>query len=355
MNISDLLGSSVLEYQKLARVADSLPSVQQILPGTAFTGIEVQRSHREWLDRSVAAVIGPQIAVSRLANSIDATLSSKLPIPAMLGASYDVSSITRLAEAANLTMSFGVQSGIEQALTALAIPQGRMTMALEAANRLTADFIFRDLDRLTSLSESLQQYSGWARISDFSFDHELLESVEEDLAAVRAELALEQPLTEMSLARAVEAFLQRIQAYSESPLLQKVLLGLLMLSLGNAISGVVGAVTTLHLTQGARTESAAEQQAMLLHDEQQTQMLQRLEEQLRTVAEATELRAIITRQAHLRARPESRSNSYTELLPGDIVLVTSQRDGWLRVTVHVPEEGLLTGWVYAKRAKAIIE
>jgi hypothetical protein len=130
---------------------------------------------------------------------------------------------------------------------------------------------------------------------------------------------------------------------------------ILTLVIGNALSGVVGAEWTLHRTEGERLREAAAQHEEVLHEETQTRMLQELAAQMQTVADATELHAVITRSAHLRARPDSVSSSYTLLFPGETVLVREQENGWLRVTAHVPEKGIVVGWVYAKRAKAILE
>lgn len=360
MKISDPFGPAIIQYRELARAAEALRPMTELMSSSAALALQAQ-SHQEWLGRSLAAVMSPQIDVSQFATSVGTMLGLRSSVSEALAAAtlplgFDIPGIKSLTEAANFAMGLGVQKGIQDALASFSLPLGQMETALQAVGRINAASIFGDLDRLASVRESvLQQYAGLAGILDASFDEELLDAAEDGVAAVRAELALEQPLSDTNLLDAIEAVLQRAQALADNPAVQKAVLWILALIIGNVLSGVVGAEWTLQRTEADRLREVAAQHEGALHEEARTRMLKELAEQLQTVADATELHAVITRSAHLRAQPDSVSSSYTLLSPGDTVLIREQENGWLRVTAHVPERGLMVGWVYAKRAKAVLE
>jgi hypothetical protein len=103
----------------------------------------------------------------------------------------------------------------------------------------------------------------------------------------------------------------------------------------------------------------AEERQQTAEERRQTAVLQQIHDHLAVNDygrgnSLPEVRAIVTRNVHLRAEPSSRARSFGVLTPGDQVLILGRDKGWLQVSAGLPGGQVQVGWVYAPLVKAVV-
>lgn len=87
--------------------------------------------------------------------------------------------------------------------------------------------------------------------------------------------------------------------------------------------------------------------------EEENRLLKEIRDSLLKVPTSHQ-RAYVLRPVHLRVGPNSTTESYGLLQPGDEVLVIRHAGDWALVTAGMPGAIVQQGWVYSKRLKALL-